>query len=270
MSICAPCRGNFQLFNNHIKDMATEETYDNDDLLTIRCKFTLIGLAGNALTFSLQFIYRIFDLISFNFIRRGTEKAEHDFLVRLKTTPSLKGRAIPQSEITNACLKELMISIRKIVLLPLGFLAKEFICLFGLLFPYQGRKYFAKVDQFFYVRPLDMFKIESAVISFSNISAPCMQTSQFRKQENLFRFYDDTRDIESYNLEFEKLIQAGQEFYPIDLNGLNQYNIKNNLIINELKAAIALLKETLSTYAKTHEVDPEAVQKITNVLTKSA
>lgn len=269
MSICRACEGNFRIADDHLIDVTTRKTYDPDSKWVLRGKFIIIGLVGNMLLFPLGLIYRTIDLLSLNFVTRGTRAAEHKFLVELKTNTSLKGKAVSSKDIRNECLKELAISVTKIALLPIGFLAKELLCLFGLFFPYQGRKYFGKVNEFFYVRPLDIFRIESDLIAFSNISTPCMQTSQFQREENLFRFHYFARDIGSYHLELETLIDHGNTFYPHDLSDLHRLNWRFNPHLERIKAGIDALKEVLAAYAKTHEADPEDVQKIIDVLTRT-
>jgi hypothetical protein len=268
MSMCVACKGNFEVTKDHTIDLDTREEYDDDDPCILRIKFTSLSLCANLLTFPPMLIYRVFDLISLNFIKRGKEKALHHFLVQMKSDESLKGRAVALKEVAIESLKELAISITKIVLLPLGMVAKEFICLFGLIFPFQGRKYFGKVDKFFYVRPLDMFKTQYSLLLFANFSAPCMQTSQFRKQENLFRFYETIRSDISYHLELTKLIADTQEYYPLDLSELNPAIF--NYSFSKSQEAIRLLKELISNYKKTHLADPGDVQKIVDQLKQSA
>jgi hypothetical protein len=186
----------------------------------------------------------------------------------MKSDQSLKGRTVAFKEVLAQSLKELAISVMKIVLLPLGLVAKEFISLFGLIFPFQGRKYFGKVEQFFYVRPLDMFKIRNNLLLFGIFSAPCMQTSQFRQQENLFRFYETTRCVLSYSLELEKLIESAQEYYPHDLSRLKAD--PPVFPFDKTEQALELLKELISNYEKTHLADPGDVQKIVDQLKQSA
>jgi len=274
MTICLPCQGKFEARGAHTVDTKTEERYDDDPPWLLRYKFTLIALFGNALTFPLMLVHRIVDVASLNFIKRGTEIAEHLFLIRLKTDSSLKERVVTYEEIKRESKKELLDSIKKIALLPLGFIAKEVISVFGLLFPFQGRKYFAKVDQFFYVRPLDMFELENSFLLFKNFTAPCMQTSEFRSQENLFRFYSDNRGIASYHLEFSKLIDYGQEFYPYDLSSLKDRSLIDTHDPDQairLIRAIASLKEVLSNYiANRWANETDDIQKIQNSLTKKS
>lgn len=233
----------------HTTDIITKEKYGNDSKWLLRLKFINLSTLGHLL-FPVHLITHIVDLFQGNFYHCGRETAERKFFIDTKT-----GIVVPIKDIVIESLKELAIRIAKIILLPLGFIAKDCCSLVGLLFPYYGRMCLTAVDQFFYVRPKDMFAL-SPITEFAYFSAPCMLTSQFRKRENIFRFMDDYRDDRSYRLEF-KTILKNAPYLNLSLKIPDYCNWQQ---------AIAILNQLINDYKSTRKLNEESLQNLQTTL----
>ncbi len=165
MNCITNCTGSYKVKDpSHITDTTTNETYGNDSECEVRGKFMMLAIFGHAILLPLHLTFRICDLFTGGFIQTGS---------------------LSQSLI------ELATRIVKITLLPFGFIARIFIALTGIFTPYPARKCYIKIEQFFYVSPRNKFEKGPFLGEFLQFNAPCMQTCEFRRQENIYRYNDD-------------------------------------------------------------------------------
>jgi len=148
---------------HRVIEVDTGEVYGTDNTLVLATKFALLFIS-NPIRLIPQVAYRIYDLLSGGFIHRAAENKTH-------------------------VIKEFTITVAKFVLLPIGLIARQIICLLGLVFAFHARVWYGKVEQFFYMAPEDIFEAQPFLEMMGNVTAPCMQPASFYKENNLFRYW---------------------------------------------------------------------------------
>ena len=152
---------------HRVVETDTGEQYGTDSTKVLAIKFAML-FVSNPIRLLPQVAYRIYDLLSGGFIHRAAANQ-------------------------TSCCKEFVITVAKFFLLPVGLIARQIICLLGLVFAFHARVWYGKVEQFFYMAPEDIFEAQPPLEMMGNVTAPCMQPKSFYKENNLFRYWDHHR-----------------------------------------------------------------------------
>jgi len=191
-----------------------------------------------------QLSFRAIDLIQLNFYTRGYEEALHHHLSKMKTDPSLRGQSLPPSKLVCSVTKYLAYSVAKCVFFPLYLIGIEITSFIGVFLPIDARRAYCRLDQLFYVHPIDPYAPATKFEIFSNLGAPCMQTKEFRKEKNLFRLAPSnmyhphtpltlysrlSNEIEKMRCYFDETLMEGWEEPLTTLKNLmSQYSSKRD------------------------------------------
>lgn len=162
-----------------------EEHYDNEDHWSLRGKFLTIIFLSIPSRFIPQFLYRAADIV--NVFTRGYNRAVHEHLSKMKEHSDLIGTAVPYCEIACSTLVELVICVLRCAFFNLYIDLIAVIAFVGIFLPLDARRLMQRLDALFYVHPVDPYQKMTDFERISNLHAPCMQTKEFRHENNMYR-----------------------------------------------------------------------------------
>ncbi len=120
-----------------------------DEPIGIRMKLGLLGFYQAPLV-AFRMVYRVFTLLSGDFVRTGLEKANRiNQLALQKWSKKTENSFYPalRQEKMKQVLWQLTKNIAKIVVYPLALIANLFICVYGMFDPYGGRAIYAEIEE---------------------------------------------------------------------------------------------------------------------------
>lgn len=172
-----------------LHDSVTDQHHklkDNDSC-TLRIKAFGIAAVKGPFQLPFQILFRVVDLVCCNWFSRGIEDAKLAHYAAMGKDISLRGKEVSTLSKVYHCIKQLAISIAKVVLFPLAILARTLSCAITMILPYHGMSLIAAIDRMMYVRPLDIYKPSWLLEDLGQMVAPCMQTKEFNEAENRYR-----------------------------------------------------------------------------------
>lgn len=197
-----------------IVEAGEHEHYNFEEPYVTRFKFFEI-LVSAPFRGVAQLAYRIGDIVCGNFYRRGYKQAFHDHLVAINLNKGVPG-VLPFCELTYCVLVELSKSVAKCVFLVFYVIAVELTAMAGLFLPGDARRIMCRLDQLIYVHPVNPYPESSEFEFYCNITAPCMQTRELRKEYALFRLHGvySPYTIDTLEQTLIKNLQQARAYFP--------------------------------------------------------
>lgn len=201
-------------------EFGPEENYEaNESACDLQGKFGLI-LITLPIQYVAQLAYRILDLR--NVCRRGYRRAEENHLVNMKREANLIGSAIPVCDIVCSILWQLIASVCQIVFINVYINVVAVVAFVGVFLPRDARRLMSRMDELFYIQPLDPYAPASLFEYFGNLSSVSMQRLEFQAEQNLYRFSSSyaPNSAESLRLRLQHEIVKARQYYNYDFEPL--------------------------------------------------
>jgi hypothetical protein len=194
---------------------------------------------------------RLIGLFKGDFIDHGHSVAKVKWLNNLehkKKNSNTLLNARVRVEIAKALLKEVL----KITTLFIEVILLEAAALWGLVFPYDGRKMYAAIEDF-YSRPRyhGYHPAKFLILVFDEYSAPCMQPKARFDRKNLYKMNEFNTCDDQYKLKACNRLRRYSLFF-------NDLGIDSDKVISEIKQKIKS-NQYKSFYLKVKEVFNRAV-----------
>ena len=176
------------------------------DKRTLRIKFLALAIF-NIIYFPVQCLSaKIYDLVSGKVVKKGLTLAREEWLNEQKYLDENSEEILASLKRKHVFI-QIVKSIIKIVLFPLQMIAIEFGALWGIMFPYDGRKICSNVDDLFSSPIVSKKRMKFFINEYA---APCMQTKQSWNRKNIGRIWEKKNHYrqDSYRLK-KKLSRLG-------------------------------------------------------------
>lgn len=155
------------------------------DKQTLRIKFLALAIF-NIIYFPVQCLSaKIYDLVSGKVVKKGLSLAREEWLNEQKYLDENSEEILASLKRKHVFI-QIVKSIIKIVLFPLQMIAIEFGALWGIMFPYDGRKICSNVDDLFSSPIVSKKRVGFFINEYA---APCMQTKQNWNRKNIGRIW---------------------------------------------------------------------------------
>lgn len=205
----------------------------------LRIKFLVLFLFKLPIFAPIQILYRLLDFVRGGFYHRGREAA---------------GYVASTSSIIGHVLLELIKDVCRIVFYPLYFIAMECVAVIGWVCPILGMRMASRLDQLYYVHPSTAYIRACCLEQFGNLAVPCMQTKEFRKEMNLFRYASDYNPWENWRsirliLE-HRLKEASRYFTPEELKPIKDVIMLGRASIPQMQNATFYLNQAMRELPK--------------------
>jgi|GEM_PF-4362101 len=183
---------------DHLKKLVVKTTFlgreytfghiTKDTPFMLRVKFCEAFFGQACLGVLVHLPYKVCDLLSGGFVRRGIEIGNRKWEHLQHLDPQARFKNL---RITGYLLLELAKDVTKIATLPLALVSKQFIALVGLLDPMDARFAYAAIEDAYATGYEEKGAIGDRVSLWLNFSMPCGQSKEVWDHRNIYKQWFD-------------------------------------------------------------------------------